>query len=222
MYLKINEPPAKRNSLPVKLITNERASNPNTPSSPKGSKTDNHTLTTKGPSEINKVIAEKTPQKTLLPTHHSAEIQTPKLPTQSRRQQSNNGIKNLFTQTTQKTEHQIQQVNTQEADKLSPYEELLIQHMVVRPRLYDQFHQIMMQANLEEIGYEIKISLFANGAIRNAKISKKSSIKEIDTLAITSAYNASPFPRPPAKDISRNYQYTIPIFYQSKHQASKH
>lgn len=112
-------------------------------------------------------------------------------------------------------QNEIRQVSTKSLNELSDYEIQLLQRLA-RNELYDSFHRVMDRFNQDTVGYTISLILFPNGAIKNAQIKESSSIPEIDQLAIKSAYQASPFPKPPGKDINFDFKYDIPIIYKKR------
>ncbi len=124
------------------------------------------------------------------------------------------GLQNIFSKTHNKNrpQNEVQQISSQSLDQLSDYEIQLLQKLA-KKELYDAFHQVMQRYNQEKVDYTVTLYLFPNGAIKNATLKESSNIKEIDQLAIQAAFQASPFPKPPAKDIANNYQYDIPIIY---------
>jgi len=208
-------------AIPIRLISNERVASINSSSIQKQAATEaeHSRLNTSGSSSFSTTTTKE--PKTKRPVNRKQnntvseqiEFSVPKLSNKSRYQQAGTGLRNLFSKNETQTQNPVKQLNTQQAEKLSTYEEALIQHLS-SAALYDKFHQIMTQAQSVQISYEIKLTLFANGAIRSARMTQPSGIEKIDALAITSAYNASPFPRPPSDDITKNYQYVIPMSYQ--------
>tara|TARA_R110001592_G_scaffold175466_3_gene414663 strand:- start:8336 stop:9139 length:804 start_codon:yes stop_codon:yes gene_type:complete len=113
-----------------------------------------------------------------------------------------------------------QQISTTSLEQLNQYELQLLQKLA-EDELYDEFHSVMAKNKQTNISYIITLHLFANGAIKNASIRQSSNIQEIDLLAIKTAYLASPFPKPPAKDINKHFKYDIPIIYQKAAHTKK-
>jgi len=141
-------------------------------------------------------------------------IATPNQTQATRAQQARKGLHNIFAQQ-QQTSNEIKQLSTRSASQLNEYELLLVKRLV-RADLYDQYHAIMESNGKNKVDFEIVLILFQNGAIKNAAIKKSSDIKEIDKLGIRTAYNASPYPAPPKKDIQRGFRYSIPISYHKQ------
>jgi len=139
----------------------------------------------------------------------------PQLPTITSAQRSSkkSSVSQLFATTNPSEAQPVKQISTIEAPTLSDYQIALLQHML-RGGLYDQFHDIMYSHSQTDLNYTLRLTLFENGAIRNAALKESSGIKELDKLAITAAYNASPYPPPPKDDASKGYQYSIPVKYQ--------
>jgi TonB family protein len=139
-----------------------------------------------------------------------------KLYQQQRQQKAGRNLKELFSnQRVTETQAEVKQLSTKNTQELSEYQQTLIRHMV-RAELYDQFHQYLINKEEQRIDYEIELRLMNNGAIRSARIVSSSGFTKLDELAITTAYNASPYPRPPRKDATKGYRYTIPVGYQKK------
>ena len=127
------------------------------------------------------------------------------------------GLQNIFNQknNTPKTIHDTQQLSTKALSQLTEYERMLLQKLAQKD-LYDKFHPVMNRHKQDNIDYIITLRLLSNGAIKSAQIKKSSSVNEIDNLALSSAYLASPFPKPPPEDISKDFKYDIPIIYRKK------
>ncbi len=125
------------------------------------------------------------------------------------------GLQDIFSNKTPKPSpsKNTQQISTKSLEQLTSYEISLLQKLA-RNELYDNFHSVMAKNQQSQIEYIISLHLFPNGAIRNASIIESSNIEEIDQLAIKVAYAASPFPKPPTDDISKNFRYDIPIIYK--------
>lgn len=125
------------------------------------------------------------------------------------------GLQDIFTKKEfkQNIKSNIQQISTKNLQQLTQYEIQLIRIMAQKG-LYDEFHPVMAKNKQTNIEYIITLHLFPNGAVKNASIRQSSNIKEIDRLAVKTAYLASPFPKPPSKDINKSFKYDIPIIYQ--------
>jgi len=131
----------------------------------------------------------------------------------SRAKRANQGIMNIFKK--QNTPAQVQQISTKQHKELTDYE-ISLRSILSRAVFYDQFHKFIKAKGKDnrEVNFEITLILLPNGAIKNAKISRSSGIKEIDILAKQNAYNASPYPRPPAEDMQKGFRYSIAITHQ--------
>jgi hypothetical protein len=134
---------------------------------------------------------------------------------QTRTQRADASVKSLFANTTEAQIESIPVLNSKQSEELSPYQQTLIKHLLAG-ELYDRFHAFMASTSQTEIKYSIELRLFENGAIKSASLTKKSSSLEIDRLAITAAYNASPYPRPPSEDFEVGYTYLIPMSYKKR------
>lgn len=131
----------------------------------------------------------------------------------SRQSRAQKGLKSLFANTSQSDANsQIKQISTRKTPPLSDYQKALIQHMV-RADLYDRFHDFLANRAETKAAYQIEFRLMENGAIQSARITKSTGISALDELAVTTAYNASPYPPPPRSDSARGYRYTIPVEY---------
>ena len=131
----------------------------------------------------------------------------------SRAKRANQGIMNIFKK--QNTTAQVQQISTKQHKELTDYE-ISLRSILSRAVFYDQFHKFIKAKGKDnrEVNFEITLILLPNGAIKNAKITRSSGIKEIDILAKQNAYNASPYPRPPAEDMQKGFTYSISITHQ--------
>ena len=114
-----------------------------------------------------------------------------------------------------KDQQQIQAVKTQESSAMSDYEIMLLKHLL-SSQLYDQFHRFMEKQGEAQIDFRVRIRLFENGAIKSANIIEKSKALEIERLAVTAAYNASPYPRPPEEDYDKDFTYYISMSYNEE------
>jgi len=147
-------------------------------------------------------------------TNNSNSPRLPGLNQPLRQQQSREGLTTLFSQSLENKQlEQNKQLSTKETTKLSEYQHRLIQHML-QGKLYDKFHRILNSNNTKTLNYTLNLWLLSNGAIKNASIKTSSGIEEIDKLAITAAYNASPYPKPPSADAAIRFQYEVPVQYQ--------
>ncbi len=131
------------------------------------------------------------------------------------------GLQNIFSRNSRPLDSsQVKQVSSKALEALSDYEILLL-NTLAKDSLYDPFHEVMKANKHKEVSYTITLSLFPNGAIKNASIKQPSGLQKIDELAIQAAFRASPFPTPPRDDIQRGYKYDIPIIYQDKRVKDK-
>jgi TonB family protein len=131
------------------------------------------------------------------------------------------GLQNIFAKKSlQANNTHIEQISSKEAEALSNYEIELL-NTLAKDSLYDPFHKIMEESQRKSIAFTVTLSLFPNGAIKNANIKQTSGIHSIDQLAIQTAYRASPFPPPPRDDIQKGYRYDIPIIYQRDESKDK-
>ena len=111
-----------------------------------------------------------------------------------------------------KNKQQIQALTTEESRTMSDYEVELLKHLL-SSELYDQFHRFMKRQAETRIDFRVRVRLFENGAIKSASIIEKSKALEIESLAVTAAYNASPYPRPPEEDFDKDFTYYISMSY---------
>ncbi len=132
------------------------------------------------------------------------------------------GLQDIFSKKPLKQDisNDTQQITTETLEKLTPYEIQLLQKLA-KDQLYDEFHPVMSKHKQTNIDYIITLHLLSNGAIKSATIRQSSNIQEIDQLAIKAAYLASPFPKPPSKDINKSFKYDIPIIYQKNNTQTK-
>jgi hypothetical protein len=137
---------------------------------------------------------------------------------QNRTQRADASVKSLFTNNNETSTENVPVISSQQTEELSPYQQALIKHLLAG-KLYDRFHSFMAGASQNEINYLIELRLFENGAIKSANLIEKSNSVEIDKLAITAAYNASPYPRPPTEDFKIDYIYAIPMSYKRNNSA---
>ena len=144
-------------------------------------------------------------------------LNTPVVPRNNNPASAFEGLQNIFSRNKniETSQNAIQQFSTKSLNDLSDYEIQLLQRLA-RNELYDGFHRVMEHFNQDKVGYTISLILFPNGAIKNAQIKESSSIPEIDQLAIKSAFQASPYPKPPSADIAIDFKYDIPIIYQKR------
>lgn len=124
------------------------------------------------------------------------------------------GIQNIFSRKTNQhaTQNRTQQISTQSLEELNEYEIKLLQKLA-KDGKYDAFYPVMKKNKQDKISFTITLQLFPNGAIKNAQIRNSSNIEEIDKLAISLAFYASPYPKPPKEDINIGFKYNIPIIY---------
>ncbi len=150
-------------------------------------------------------------------TENTNDSNSPHLPALNqplRQQQRREGLTTLFSRNLKNRQlEENKQISTKDTAKLSEYQQRLIQHML-QGKLYDKFHRILNSNNSKTLDYTLNLWLLPNGAIKNASIKTSSGIDEIDKLAITAAYNASPYPKPPLADAATRYQYEVPVQYQ--------
>lgn len=129
----------------------------------------------------------------------------------SRQRNQAASIKQLFSSTARDMPA-IKAVQTSQNEQMSAYEIELLSHLL-SGQLYDDFHRFMEKATKNQINFTIQLSLFSNGAIKSAKLVSKDQDLPIERLAVTAAYNASPYPRPPDKDVSSNFTYSVSMSY---------
>jgi len=115
---------------------------------------------------------------------------------------------------TSSSEQQISAKTVNAKHIMTPYEVKLLNHLL-EGDLYNQFHTFMARAKEQEISFSIEITLFENGAIKSASLTQKNKNLPIDKLAITAAYNASPYPEPPEDDYKKHYRYQVMMSYDN-------
>lgn len=120
-------------------------------------------------------------------------------------------VKQIFSSDT-KNMPEIPAIKTQEAEAMSAYEIELLKHLLAG-ELYDQFHRFMRSQNETRIDFRVRIRLAENGVIKSANIVEKSDDLNIERLAVTAAYNASPYPQPPKEDFDKDFTYYISMSY---------
>lgn len=120
-------------------------------------------------------------------------------------------IKQLFSSTAQDM-LPIRAIQTDATEQMSEYEVKLLNHLL-SGQLYDNFHRLMEKTNIDSINFTIQLSLFPNGAIKSAKVVNKDQDLPIERVAVTAAYNASPYPRPPDVDLTTNFTYLVAMSY---------
>lgn len=145
-------------------------------------------------------------------TSKAPSVSVPTRAPQQRNTPNQQQLRSLFQQTATDQTAPIEQISTKSVAELSDYEKALLTQLS-QESLYDEFHPVMLYNTKTQVDYILSLRLFKNGAIRSATLVKSSGIAEIDQLAIQSAYQASPFPAPPAKDSAIEYRYQIPIIY---------
>jgi len=214
-------------TIPVVLIKNAPkriASTPSASDNTSGKQANMNTITSTGNSEYHQTYNKnraKDAGKATTGSDRAQNENTPSSPSialpqstqQFRAQTASEGLRSMF-ETKQENKASINQISTRKAPTLSPYQIELLNTLSNRKALYDRYHRIMDLEGKSTFEYEIELALFANGAIKNARIIRASGIPKIDELAIEAAYNASPFPKPPAQDIQTGFRYRIPIAYQ--------
>lgn len=139
-------------------------------------------------------------------------IAVPQTTEQKRNSPTQQQLRSLFKQNPTNSTAPVEQISTKTVSELSDYEKTLLTQLS-KDTLYDNFHPVMMHNTKTQVDYVLSLRLFKNGAIRSASLIKSSGIPEIDQLAIQTAYQASPFPRPPDEDAAMEYRYQIPIIY---------
>lgn len=139
-------------------------------------------------------------------------VSVPTTSPQQRNTPNQQQLRSLFQQAATEQTATTEQISTKSVAELSDYELALLTQLS-QEVLYDEFHPIMLYNTKTQVDYVLSLRLFKNGAIRSAALAKSSGIEEIDRLAIQTAYQASPFPAPPAKDAAIEYRYQIPIIY---------
>ena len=218
----------EKKTIPFQLVSNDRvgqAANKSNKSQSENALAAQEFLRTLNASKFNKLIQKNT-QKPSQNSHKnpikksnqhddSPFIQQPTFKQNSNSSNALQGFQNIFSRKNikQKRQSDVQQVSTESLEKLTDYEILLLQKLA-NVELYDEFHPVMKQYKQHKISYTITLQLFPNGAIKNAQIKQSSKIKEVDVLAIKSAFSASPYPKPPKEDISKRFKYNIPIIYK--------
>jgi len=148
------------------------------------------------------------PSQSTLPSSEQASTSITNRSQALRAQKANQGMMNIFKK--QKTTGKTQQISTKEYQELSDYE-ISLRSILSRAVFYDQFHRFIKAKGNNRVDFEVTLILLPSGAIKNAKITKSSGIKEIDTLAKQNAYKASPYPKPPTEDMQKGFKYSIPI-----------
>jgi periplasmic protein TonB len=139
-------------------------------------------------------------------------VSVPTTSSQQRNAPNQPQLRSLFQQAATDQTAEVEQISTKSVAELSDYERALLTQLS-QEALYDEFHPIMLYNTKTQVDYVLSLRLFKNGAIRSATLAKSSGIEEIDRLAIQTAYQASPYPAPPAKDAAIDYRYQIPIIY---------
>lgn len=218
----------ERKTIPFQLISNDTAgqsSNKNSMSQSENALAAQEFLRTLNESKFEKLIKKNTQSSPQINNTNSIfkpnSIDENPFIHQPIFKQSNNsssalqGLQNIFSKQKNKErlQNEIRQVTTNSLEELTEYEIRLLQKLA-QNELYDDFHPVMERNKQADIRYTITLQLFSNGTIKNAKISKSSNIKEIDSLAIKSAFTASPYPKPPKEDINKDFKYSIPIIYK--------
>lgn len=125
-------------------------------------------------------------------------------------------IGNLFQSKKGEIKEELVIKSEPETYEMSEYEQLLLKHLLAS-KLYDKFNSFMLQTSTEDVSFQVELYLFANGAIRSAKIISKDQDLDIDQLVVTAAYNASPYPRPPENDGFGNFRYIVNMSYKKDH-----
>lgn len=218
----------ERKTIPFQLISNDKAgqlSNSSQLSKSENTLAAQEFLRTLNESSFEQLIRENTrkpnqsqeqpsPFKQELPSDN-AQFEQPTFQKNSNSISAFQGLQDIFTrkELNQETKNNIQQISSKTLEQLTQYETQLIQIMAQKG-LYDEFHPVMAKNKQTNIEYTITLNLFPNGAVKNASIRQSSGIEEIDRLAVKTAYLASPFPKPPSKDINKSFKYDIPIIYQ--------
>jgi TonB family protein len=212
----IPEPDKKIRTVPVVIISPQGSiTNRSTPQPSKSSPSDARIST-----ESNAEFFTTDDNNKKAKTENSNDSNSPHLPALNqplRQQQRREGLTTLFSRNLKNRQlDENKQISTKDTAKLSEYQQRLIQHML-QGKLYDKFHRILNSNNSNNsntLDYTLNLWLLPNGAIKNASIKTSSGIDEIDKLAITAAYNASPYPKPPPADAATRYQYEVPVQYQ--------
>ena len=119
----------------------------------------------------------------------------------------------MFAQQRHSAASATKQLSTRSAAQLDEYEQLLLEKLS-RAGLYDRYPGIMEANNIDRLDFEITLILFPSGAIKSAAVNPPTEIEEINRLAESTAYGASPYPAPPKKDYEKGFKYTIPISYR--------
>mgnify|MGYP003627382594 CR=1 FL=1 len=218
----------ERKTIPFQLTSNDNAGQ--TSNQPNMSHSENalaaqEFLRTLNESTFEQLIRENTQKSTQRsksnipfksnPQDESPFIQQPTFKQSANSSNALQGFQNIFSRKKikERTQSETQQISTKSLEDLTEYEIQLLQRLA-RNELYDEYHPVMERNKQTQISYIITLQLFPNGSIKNAQINSSSSIKEIDRLAVQSAFSASPYPKPPKEDIIKNFKYNIPIIYK--------
>ena len=196
----------KPRTVPVVMISGANSKSQETTSSQSAPTVEKIISTT---SDSDFITAPKSKKVSQSRTDSSA---SPSLSQSYRQRVSEKSLENLFQSSPATGTEDTRQLSTRVASKLSDYQITLRKHML-RGSLYDRFHQYMVANNIKNADYELTLTLFPNGAIKNASIVTSSGVKELDREAITAAFNASPYPAPPASDLRKGFRYEIPFTY---------
>lgn len=201
-----NEEPDQPRTVPVVTISSAvPQQSASTQSSPAHNVRD--VLSTTGAS---KSTAGYTPE--IPPAEPARPRARPSISQQYRQRRPSAGFQALFSKEESESNNPAKQLSTRQSEVLSSYQIMLRQHML-KGELYDRFHRYLQDNDKQRVDYELLLTLFPNGAIKNASISTGSGVEELDKLAITAAFNASPYPAPPADDIRQGFRYRIPFSY---------
>jgi len=216
-------PEREDKSIPVLLVSSDRANiKQQTTQQPKSVKQQEERVTTQGQSRFTEAhqLSQEPSQQSQIQATSTPTMPTLSSPLRTQSNRSNNsssGLRNLFSQERAQASSQITQLSNSDLPPLGDYELSLLQRLAAN-ELYQDYPKVLANNKRERIDFSVEIILFANGAIKTAKIIESSNIDAVDQLAIQTAYNASPFDRPPEEDIEKGFRYLIPISYQNKTQ----
>jgi outer membrane biosynthesis protein TonB len=216
--LKLPEPPNEAQSIPIQLTSTRSIASVSASNQSAATTSKKDVINTKGASlyKQHDSITEKTAESNTKQTQASSvSSRYSQQSRQSKSSQAGASVKSLF-QTEMPTSSDIAIIQKKEnTTELSAYEQLLLKHLLGE-KLYDDFHPVMELSYLDSVSYNIQLTLFGNGAIKSAYLTKNSASSQIDKLALTAAFNASPYPKPPAGELSNGFTYNIPVKYYKK------
>lgn len=211
-------PERQDKSIPVLLVSSQKAAIKQQTSQSQPNRVEER-ITTQGLSDFTEIQSTTdkitSPVRKLTDAPELPSFSSPSRKQANRSQKNSSGIKELFSQDKTSVANHIQQLSNSDLPPLSNYELSLLQKLAVN-ELYNDYPKVLENNKKDRIDFTIEMILFANGAIKTARIFKSSEIDAVDQLAIQTAYNASPFDRPPQKDSDKGFRYLIPISYQNQ------